>query len=91
MKEGHLLGKRDDLLWRVLRSGQLSPSCLVDYAPLRALLVSLHQMMEVVVGGIMLGRAREGSLLLCCFDGGFRLLFSHRGFLPRVNSEPNLR
>lgn len=60
-------------------------------APSRALLATLHQTVEVVACGIMLGRSWEGSLMLCCFDGGFQILFSHRAFLPMVNSEPNLQ
>lgn len=68
----------------------MADSCLVVCTPSRALLVALHWTMEVVAGGIMLGRALEGSLLLCYFDGGFWILFSHRGFLPVVNSKANL-
>lgn len=68
----------------------MADSCLVVCTPSRALLVALHWTTEVFAGGIILGRAWEGSLLSCYFDGGFRLLFSHRGFLPVVNSKANL-
>lgn len=65
-------------------------NCLLICTPSRALLATLQRTMEVVGGGIMLRRASKGSLLLCFFDGGLWLLFSHRGFLPVVNYEPNL-